>query len=63
MKVGLIAGIILLVVGAFYTFLPQSVHISSGIDFGLVHGTHILIGIILLIVGIVLIMISRKNRK
>ena len=61
MKVGLIAGIILLVIGVFYALLPHSIHISSGLDFGLVHGTHILIGIFLLIVGIVLIIISSKN--
>jgi len=54
-----IIGIILLVIGAFYALMPHSMHISSGIDLGLSHSTHVIIGIVLLVIGIVLL-IKRK---
>lgn len=60
MKANLIIGIILLVIGAFYALLPHSIHISSGIGFSLSHGTHVLTGIVLLVIGIVLLLTGRK---
>ena len=56
----LIIGIILLLIGAFYALMPHTIHISSGIDFGLTHTTHIVIGIIALIIGAIVLLIGRK---
>lgn len=50
-NLSLIIGIVILLVGAFYTFIPHSIHISSGLAFGFSHTIHISIGIVLLIVG------------
>lgn len=47
----LIIGIIALVIGAFYTFFPHSIHISSGLSYGLAHSAHVTIGIAFLAVG------------
>lgn len=47
----LVIGIIMLIIGAFYTFFPHSIHISSGLGFGLVHGIHVTVGIVLLVAG------------
>ena len=47
-----IAGIVGLL-GLFYAVLPHSVHISSGLGFGLGHTVHIAIGVILIIVAII----------
>ena len=47
-----IAGIVGLL-GLFYAVLPHSVHISSGIGFGLSHTVHIAIGVVLIIVAII----------
>ncbi len=58
--VNLIIGIILLLIGAFYTFLPHTTHVSSGIGFGLTHTIHLTIGIIVLIIGIIVLVIGRK---
>ena len=61
MKKGkLILGIILLIIGAFYALMPHTVHISSGIDFGLSHGVHVVIGIILLVIGVIVLIMRRK---
>jgi len=51
----LITGIVLLVIGAFYVLMPHSLHISSGIGFGLSHGIHVSIGVIVLIVGVIVL--------
>ena len=56
----LIIGIIVFLIGAFYTFFPHSMHISSGLDFGLSHGVHVTIGVILLLIGGFLIWKGRK---
>lgn len=62
MKKGkLIIGIVLLIIGAFYALMPHSVHISSGLDFGLSHVIHILFGTVLIVVGIVLLWITKKR--
>ena len=47
-----IAGIVGLL-GLFYAVLPHSVHISSGLGFGLGHTVHIAIGVISIIVAII----------
>ncbi|MDP3026222.1 MAG: hypothetical protein Q8N63_00830 [Nanoarchaeota archaeon] len=58
--VNLIIGIILLLIGAFYALLSHTTHISSGLDFGLTHNVHIIIGIIALIIGVIVLLIGRK---
>ncbi len=58
--VNLVTGIILLIIGGFYAFLPHTTHISSGIGFGLTHTTHVIIGVIALIIGIIVLVIGRK---
>lgn len=58
--INLIIGIILLLIGVFYALMPHTIHISSGIDFGLTHTTHIILGIIVLIAGAVVLLIGRK---
>jgi hypothetical protein len=47
----LIIGITILVIGAFYTFISHSIHISSGLDFGFVHSVHVTVGIVFLVAG------------
>ena len=47
----LVIGIIILVIGVFYTILPHSIHISSSFGFGYTHGIHVSIGIVLLVIG------------
>ena len=58
--INLIIGIILFLIGGFYAFLPHTMHISSGIAFGLSHNIHVIIGIVALIIGIVVLVIGRK---
>lgn len=61
MKTGkLILGIILLIIGAFYAFIPHSMHIASGIGFGLSHTVHVIIGVIALVIGVLVLIIRRK---
>ena len=61
MKEGkLILGIILLIIGAFYALIPHSVHIASGIGFGLSHLYHVIIGIVLLVIGLLVLLMGRK---
>ena len=55
-----IAGILALV-GLFYAVLPHSVHISSGIGFGVSHTVHIVIGIVLIIAAIVVFVLAKKS--
>ena len=56
----IIAGIVGLL-GLFYAALPHSIHISSGIGFGLSHTIHIAIGVVLIIVAIVVYMAAKKS--
>jgi len=51
----LIIGIIIFIIGIFYAAVPHGIHVSSGMDFGLEHTTHVLLGLILLVIGIILI--------
>lgn len=51
---------ILVLLGLFYAILPHSVHIGSGIGFGLAHSVHISIGIVLIIAAIVVFAVARK---
>lgn len=61
MKKGkLILGIILLIIGAFYALMPHSLHVSSGISFGLSHLYHVIIGVIVLIIGIIVLITGRR---
>ena len=61
MKTGkLILGIILLIIGAFYALLPHTVHMSSGIGFGLSHTIQVIIGVIALVIGVLVLIIGRK---
>ena len=48
------------IVGAYYLFFPHSTHIANNLDFGLTHGVHMLIGVIL-IVSAILIKSKRKR--
>ena len=36
---------ILIAIGLVYTLLPHSLHMQYGIDFGLQHSTHLMIGV------------------
>ena len=58
--VNLIIGIILLIIGAFYALLPHTIHMSSGLGFGLSHGIHLIIGIVVLIIGVVVLIIGKR---
>lgn len=61
MKTGkLILGIVLLIIGGFYALLPHTVHLSTGLDFGLSHLYHVIIGIVLLVIGIVVLIMGKK---
>ena len=43
--------IILAILGLLYLAVPHSIHVSSGIDLGLNHNVHIIIGVVLLAVA------------
>ena len=47
--------------GLFYALMPHSVHISSGIGFGLPHTAHLLIGVVLVIVAIVIFVMAKRS--
>ena len=55
--IAVIAGLL----GLFYALMPHSVHINSGMGFGLPHTAHLLIGIVLIIVAIVVFVMARKS--
>jgi len=57
----IVMGIILLIIGGFYTFMPHTFHVSSGIGFGLAHNFHVIIGILSLIFGIIILLIGIKK--
>lgn len=40
--------------GAFYFFVPHSLHVSTGLGFGLEHSAHQLIGLGLIILGLIM---------
>ena len=46
--------------GLFYAVMPHSVHINSGIGFGLPHTAHLLMGIVLVIAAIAIFVMARK---
>ncbi len=58
--VNIIIGIVLLIIGSFYSLFPHTIHVSSGLGFGLSHGTHLVIGIVVLIVGVIVLIIGKK---
>lgn len=41
--------------------MPHSVHISSGIGFGLPHTMHLLIGVVLIIAAIAIFVMAKKS--
>ncbi len=47
--------------GLFYAVMPHSVHINSGIDFGLPHTAHLLIGVVLVIAAIAVYLMAKKS--
>lgn len=54
-----IAGLILLLLGLFYAFLPHNIHVSYGLDWliglNFSHTIHIILGLILLVAGIIVL--------
>ena len=38
-------------IGAFYALMPHSVHVSTGLGFGLTHEMHVIIGVALVLIG------------
>lgn len=56
----LIIGIALLLIGAFYALMSHAIHISSGIGFNLEHGTHLIIGVVALVIGAIVLFIGNK---
>lgn len=42
---------ILVALGLFYTLAPHSLHVSSGLGFGLSHTVHVTIGLVLLVIA------------
>lgn len=60
----IIIGIILLIPGLFYTVIPHSVHLSTGLDFGFSHTVHVLgYGIPVLIIAIALIVTGSMLKR
>lgn len=60
----IILGVILLIPALFYTIIPHSVHLSTGLDFGFSHTVHVLgYGIPLLIIAIILIVTGSMIKK
>ncbi len=49
--VKLILSIILALVGLYYLAAPHSLHVSSGLGFGLEHTYHMVLGVVLLVVA------------
>lgn len=47
--------------GLFYAIMPHSVHINSGIGFGLSHTAHLLIGVVLIIAAIAMYVMAKKS--
>ena len=47
--------------GLFYAVMPHSVHINSGIGFGLPHTAHLLIGVVLIIAAIAIFVMAKKS--
>lgn len=47
--------------GLFYAVMPHSVHINSGIGFGLPHTAHLLMGVVLIIAAIAIFVMAKKS--
>ena len=47
--------------GLFYAVMPHSVHINSGIGFGLPHTAHLLMGVVLVIAAIAIFVMAKKS--
>lgn len=46
--------LLLALLGAFYTFAPHTIHVSSGLDFGYSHTVHVLSGTLMLLMALYL---------
>ncbi len=46
-----LTGLVLVLLGLFYALAPHTVHVSSGLGFGLDHTVHVVVGLVLLIAG------------
>ncbi|MBI2207936.1 hypothetical protein HYU50_00405 [Candidatus Woesearchaeota archaeon] len=47
--------------GLFYAVMPHSIHINSGIGFGLPHTVHLVIGVVLIIAAIAIFVMAKKS--
>ena len=48
----LVLSAVLVIIGAYYALVPHTLHVSSGLGFGLAHTAHVVFGIILLVAGV-----------
>lgn len=58
-----VIGVILLLIGIFYLFLPHSIHIALKLDFGWEHYVHIALGGLLLVLGSILTLNGKRLLK
>jgi len=56
----MIIGIILLLVGLFYVLAPHTLHMSTGLGFGLEHTMHQILGVVLIVIGAIILWKGRK---
>jgi len=59
-KAAMIIGIILLLVGLFYVLAPHTLHMSTGLGFGLEHTMHQILGVVLIVIGAIILWKGRK---
>lgn len=52
MRERIVSSIIVALAGLFYIFAPHEFHLSAGVDFGLSHGMHVVLGIVLIGISI-----------
>ena len=60
-KTLMIVGVILLLLGLFYVAAPHSVHVATGLGFGMEHNTHQILGVVLIVIGAVAIWKGKKK--
>jgi len=56
--VGILILILFLIVGGTYAFLSHETHVKLGIDFGLEHMWHLIIGYSIIILGIIIFVLT-----
>ena len=59
-KAAMVLGIILLLIGLFYVLAPHTLHVSTGLGFGLEHTMHQILGVVLVVVGVIILWKGRK---